>query len=291
MPIPTAPTATTIVTEAYRKFGVTTPNSTQVQRAIDYGLESVKDDIAMAVKKLKSVQMTAYIPTIVGVSKYQAPTDYDEILSVSLFDGPSRATLASVGSTSSLTLAASEASAAVGSLIAITSGVGTNQVGQIQAYDTSTKVATLAEALETLPVAGNAYLIVNAQIPLSVKKITTHDEIVYPFQQLMPCEIYHYSDSTEGDFYTDSLPDKVYMLRIRYYINVQKIDLSSTLYATLLRLWKRILIQGTYVWVLEENSDDRYEAQQMKYERMLRNLVGRGVDGVNLSNLQREVSD
>src|SRR6267142_4528153 len=117
MPLPTAPTSTTIATEALRKFGITVPNSTQIQRAINYGLETVKDDLWLRARKWKSLQLVDYIPTIVGVSKYQVPTTFLEVLSANLFDGPSRSTLASVGGLTSLTLASGENAASVGALI------------------------------------------------------------------------------------------------------------------------------------------------------------------------------
>ena len=87
MSAPTAPTLTTIVTEAIKKTGELSPSSTDITRGEDYFIEEVKNDIWRKEKKLKSLYTSDILMLTKGLSKYSNPTDYSSQLSLVLLDG------------------------------------------------------------------------------------------------------------------------------------------------------------------------------------------------------------
>ena len=79
MAIPTAPTASSIVTESLtRKLNGATPSAADITRATNYGLEKVKRDIMLVNTLWRPLIQTYYTVTKEGVSKYTNPTDLEQ---------------------------------------------------------------------------------------------------------------------------------------------------------------------------------------------------------------------
>jgi hypothetical protein len=296
MAIPTQPTKTTISTEALRRFyNGATPPATEVTRAEDYGLEKVKRDIMLIGKKWRPLETLAWDITKEGVSKYTLPSDYEAIKSVTLLDGDHTGLLTGVDNVTTLayTLAADEditEEQAVGSYLLITSGTGVKQAVQIDDYSTTTKVVTGAEAFATAPVVGDGYMVVNWQRDLDIQPMVRREGITYATKTGKPTTCFISADSTYGHIEMYECADDVYGLRIRYFADLLRLDITGTLYSTLLRRWAGVFEQGVYVWKLGED-DDRYKTEWGVYDSMLRKLAAADLEDYYNPNLQIQVSE
>jgi hypothetical protein len=296
MALPTQPTAALIVTESLkRKLNGGTPSAADITRATDYGLEKVKRDIMMVNTMWRPLIKTAYSVTDEGVSRYSNPTDLEQHQSIELLDYDHSGTLTGVTNASYLyTLAADEDAATddvEGKLLLISSGTGVNQAQQITTYVTSTKVATGIEAFTTAPISGSGYLIINEYKNLSYDPGVRRTDYSLYSEKGEPSQFYPYDDSTYGYVELRPVPDAVYGLKYTYFADLRRIDLTATLYTTLLRRWAGVFEQGVYVWTLGED-DDRYEREFQIYDSMLKQLKAR--DGYMMndpSSLTRIVYD
>lgn len=272
MALPTQPTAALIVTESLkRKLNGGTPSAADITRATDYGLEKVKRDIMMVNTLWRPLTKTYWTVTKDGVSRYTNPSDLEQHIKLELLDYNHSGLLTGVTNASKLyTLAADEDASqgeAEGSWLLISSGTGANQAVQIDDYDTTTKVATGAEGFTVAPITGDGYLIINSAKNADYKS---------------------YDDSTYGYIELNEVPDDVYGLKYTYFSDLRRIDLTSTLYTTLLRRWAAVFEQGVYTWSLGED-DNRYEREFQIYDSMLKQLKARDGylmnDPVNLTRV------
>jgi len=279
MAIPTQPTPTLICTEALKmKLNGASPSTTDVTRAIDYGLEKVKRDIMMVNTTWRPLTQTYYTVTDEGVSKYTNPTDLEQHISIELLEYDHSGLLTGVDNASKLyTLAADEDAGTddvEGKLLLISSGTGANQAVQITAYNTSTKVATGAEAYSTAPIVGDGYLIINKFGRLEYDPSYRRSDYSYYGDKGVPRQFYPYADATYGYVELRPVPDGIYGLKYTYFADLRRVDTSSSLYSTILRRWASVLTQGVYVWTLGED-DDRYEREFQIYDSMLKQLKAR----------------
>lgn len=297
MGAPTQPTATLIVTEALNKYGIKSPTPAQITRASDYGLELTKDLIWMKGKRWKSLLAETYLKIVANQTIINLPADFEDFKTITVMDGLIRGAVTGSPTTTSIPLTSLDgtpSSANYGNRMIIsyqgadstlTSGQGTT----LTAY--AAPNATVSPALSSAPASGDTVLISDRQYPANIKWVGEYDEMFYPSVIAYPTEFYHQPGTTVGTLLLNRIPDKVYYARLRYYISLQMLDTSGTRYSTILRRWKPVFVQGVYVWLLEDNSDDRFNAQMQKLGDMLKILVGREVDGVNQSDMQRTVED
>lgn len=283
MALPTQPTAALITTEALkRKLNGGTPSAADITRATDYGLEKVKRDVMLVNTLWRPLISTYYTVTKEGVSKYTNPTDLEQHIKMELLKYDHSGTLTGVTNASKLyTLAADEDAATddvEGKTLLISSGTGANQAQQIDDYDTSTKVATGIEAFTTAPVSGSGYLIINEFKELTYDPLT---RVGGYREKGEPSNYYPYDDASYGYVELANVPDAVYGLKYTYFADLRRVDLTSTLYTTLLRRWAAVFEQGVYCWTLGED-DDRYDREFQIYDSMLKQLKAR--DGFMLND-------
>lgn len=292
MAIPTQPTAALIVAEAFNLLGKSSPTAAETTRATDYGIESVKGDIWNLSKKWKRLLKTGYDITSEGISKYSFPSDFESLYgNVVLLDGDHTGTISSGGANP--TLAAAEDAAVddvEGNLLLITSGTGVDQAVQVDGYSTTTKVATMAEAWTTNPATSDTYMIVNKFKKLFEEPMFNRNDHYNPGTKLEPNTFHCFGDSSYGYIQLYPVPDDTYGLQFEYYANLLRIDLTSTLYSTLLRQWQRVFTQGVYVWLLGQYDDNKYQIEDAKYRALLSDLRAREGDILTQSsNLQMRV--
>lgn len=280
MGAPPNPTATTICTEALKRFlNGGDPKAADITRAENYGLEKVKRDIMNVGKTWAPLVRTDYLATAVGVARYANPSDFEQYREVNLMRGDHSGALSSVTSTSQMSLAVGEdavSAEVVGKWLFISGGTGANQCGQISAY--SGVQVTLKYAFETLPVVSDSYLIVNRMSPL-VKWITPYISFIeHGSQRGIPVRYAQEDNDTEGLITLNPVPDAIYGIKRTYYADLMQIDVSFDIYDTILRRWAGILEQGVYVWALAED-DDRYKEEVANYQDMLLKLAIHDLDG------------
>lgn len=288
MAIPTQPTATLITTEAYKLFGISSPTSAQITRATDYGLEIVKADLRAMGLEWDFLRTTTWLPMTVGVSYVQLPTDYAKFLSARIIDG-TRGTAQSY-SAPTLTLASSDTqgSEIVGKWAIITSATaGSGQARQIKAYDSSTKAATLESAYDTVPTGTIVYLIADSHQELDYRPVFDYNQLIQPGLAGKGAMCAIKSDAAEGDLYVDKAADKVYAIELEYYADINKIDLTSTLYSRILRLLNQLFIQGVFVYLLQD--DTRVNIETARYEKLKARYAAMYLYPNNIQNLDLQL--
>ncbi len=283
MAAPAQPTATTIVTEALKRFLNTTdaPDAADISRATDYGLEKAKRDIMLLGRKWRPLLITCYDILAAGISHYDNPSDFECDFDAYLMRGEHTGTLSAVTSASNVTLAADEdvaAADAPGRWLLITSGTGVDQAQQISAYNATTKVCVMAAAYATAPVQNDTYMIVTEFRELRYKHPKLYDRYDHPGSPGVPSIYSNLKNSSIGQFVVYPVPNNTMGVRRRYYADFMRLDVAGTLYSTILRRWAPVLEQGVYVWKLGED-DDRFQAENQIYQGMLQALAVNDLDG------------
>ena len=274
MAVPTAPTATSICTEALKRASVTFPTTTQLTRAAGW-LEEIKRDISRNKRYLKSLFSTTYGIATIGKSKYGLPTSYAGNLSITLLDGVNIGT-AQAGASNTVTLASGEDITddfIIGKHILITSGTGVNSYSQCTAYNETTKVATVADTWATNPASGSGYMVVDITYPLGDPiPIGDIDNAVYATSKARPLVYAILGNSTVGDIYLYPAPDKAYGIEYRYYLNLQTLDLTGTLMGTLYQDYFDVFTQGVMAKQFQEDDDGRAKNEFAIYWKMVANM-------------------
>lgn len=292
MAAPTPPTLSDIVTEALKKAGYSSPNSTQLTRAQNRWVSEVKADIFTRLRNFKPMQKTAFLPTTIGKHRYANPSDFGSELNLTLMTGAHTGT-AQTGAAGSITLASDEDISEdfiLGKYILVTSGTGAGSCSQVTAYSTATKIATVVPDFETAP-ASSGYMVIDFYTTLKQKPVWELDENSTPTERGVPTHYLPIGDSDDGEFILYPPPDKVYGLQMRYYADIMNVDLASTLMTSLYQRWENIWIQGVFVKALQDMDDSRYQFERQVYLGILNDLVMREQYGVDLNNLTMRVSD
>ncbi len=291
MPVPTAPTQATLITEALAMAGERNPSSAITTRA-GLWFEEIKNDIWRKEKKLKSLQQTCYAILQKGQARYSFPSSFSSEISMTILDG-NRTGTAQAGTASSITLAASETAGdadLIGKEIIVTSNTGIGSFGQIVAYSSSSKLATVVPDFQTAPDSTSTYMIIDNEYELEQRHIGDFKQFQQSFLD-RPRKYFPLGDEDYGEFILNCPPDKLYGARIRYYVNIMTLDNSGTLYATLLQQWRNIWLQGIIYRRLRDADDSRSNDEFTKYRGELQSLINREKYGTDLSNLRDVVSD
>ncbi|MDP2672054.1 MAG: hypothetical protein Q8O68_00910 [Candidatus Daviesbacteria bacterium] len=294
MAAPTAPTLTSITTEALKKAGYASPTSAQLTRAQDEWMAEVKNDIWLRIKNLNLLQ-TSVIQTLTnGRSRYSMPTDFSNDLTLEILDGNKRGT-AQAGSSSSITLAANEtATDIVGSEIAITAGTGQNSISRITAYNSTTKVADVSPSW-TAPASGSSYMIIDTTHPLIQKPIWELRKSGNMTTRGIPKWYFPVGNADDGEYELYPIPyqsdSHILVCRLTYYIDITELDLSGTLMATLYKRWRNVFTQGVYAKALQDIQDDKTNSEMSIYGGMLALLSAKEQYGQDISNITCTVRD
>lgn len=271
MSVPTAPTITNLVTEAWNKAGVDSPTSAQLTRASTYFLEEVLDDIwstsvITGNSRLKSLQDVLVANTTVGVRTYDMAEAFDSELTATILDGSYRGT-AQAGGATSITLAVAETvtdDIAVGKYILITGGTGIGGYRQITAYNETTKVATVDSAWTINPAVSSTYLIVTKEYLLD--EIGTEEMRDYqPLPSGRPTE---FAVIGRQIIFNRPFDLSTYGLRIDYFVNIHQVDRvegAGTRITRLLTNWRTTLMLGLTWKVLEFLDDNRQDKKLQEY--------------------------
>ncbi len=268
MAVPTSQTATLIVTEALKKTGRSSPTSDEITRATDYYLEEIKHDLAGR-KDWHLVENTKVLIPDAFSHRIADPTDFEKMLDVRFYNGVVKGT-AQTGSSSSITLAAAESLSeeqAKGSQIFVTGGTGKGSSSRGTTYSESTKAMGVSPNFTTAPAASSTYMVADTERSLSY---IPHEEMRGINSTGEPTSISYYN----GEFFLDPIPDvATYAIVAKYLMRVDQIDLTDTVYTTLLNKWRVALVEGVYMKQLQEDSDNRYQAAVQTYETSVLRLM------------------
>lgn len=288
MAIPSEPTVVSIVTEAIKRGGRTTPNSEQITSATEHQFREVKADITQRSARHQSLETQSVTKTIVGQSRYSWPTDADEIRSLTIAVAPTdnywRSTAQS-GSASTIQLHTSfnqsESTVQGKFIFAFTS---TAQVRQIISYNNSTKSAAVDQPWVTNPSVTTDYLIgLDHKKIYSFDKPWGYDTLTAPFLQGLPQR----AAPVGREVWLDYVPDTTYALWWDYWSNLDRLDEAGSVFVRHLREHRSLWVQGIAVKTMQRYDEDRYQLELQVYQDMLAAYAGysAGVGQVNFTDI------
>jgi hypothetical protein len=298
MAAPTAPTLVSITTEGLKKAGYSSPSTPQLTRAQDEWMEEIKQDIWEEAKKLKSLMKTAIYITTEGLDRVAMPADYSSDMTMKLLDGSVTGTAQS-GAVGSITLEATDTSLESDLKkkkgILVYSGTGKGSYSQITAYNTSTKVASVSPNFNTAPVNGDGYMLVDYDPPIKQKPVWVYDDGEPTTEVGEPRFYFPTGDDDNGEFILSPKPFREsgipYGIQFRYYADLTRVDLASTLMTTLYRRWRSLFVLGVQAKALDAKDDKRADKKIRSYHVRLGVLVTREEYGMDINDLQMQVTD
>lgn len=282
MVVPTDPTAVSIATEALRLVNEkSTQDSTELGIYSGARLERIKNliwniTLRNGDTRLKILQQTSFLIGTKGERVIPVPTDFSEEMSMSMLDGTHTDT-AQTSTAATVTLASDEdltEADAVGNFYLGLTGVSEAQFRQINAYDTTTKIATVAEEWDSgaRPTATDTYMIMDTQSPVTEFHPTDLDDLQKTVPTGKPTRFSKYAD----EIYFDKALDKTtYGIRLRYFANLNRIDLDSSLMTKVYREWQALLEQGLYWNKLREIEHTDHVAAKKEFDDMAQDMIAK----------------
>ena len=283
---PTAPTAATITAEAFHKVGMANPSAAQITRATDYFLEEIKHDIWTRRHpngepvKYKTLQNVAVDITTVGINRMALPTDYDQMMSVSLLTGTHTGT-AQDGGPAAIQLESGEdasESQIVGNYILLTGGTGENGLSQASTWTASTEIATVSPAWTTAPNSTSTYSIIDDERELDLESVKEIGIIGNSWATGKPSAYAYFNEGVNRYVLFDKPPDAVtYGIIFRYYSNIHLIDTAegSTIMTAIYRDWRNAFVFGVASLIALDEDDTKYGAFKESYEREVVDIIAK----------------
>ena len=282
MALPTDPTATTIVTEAWNAAGESDPTAAQITRATDHWMQEVLNDIWLATiesgnTRLKTLQETLVDVSTTGIRTWALAEDMDEELEIEVLDGSRYATAQTAGA-SSITLAADDdgtSTNTIGRWVLITSGTGVDEIKQITAFDSTTKVATVESAWTATPTSSSTYLIVDQEYQLDEVDLTEMSTSIPAAGR--PTVFAKYNRQVIFDKPWDRA---TYGIRMRYFMNIHQVNLTegaTTRITRIYRNWQDVLKQGVLWKAMRDQDDQRYELERGAFNSMVAKLLAKEI--------------
>lgn len=270
MAIPLDPSNTSIVTEGLKRGGRVNPTATQITAALDTALQEVKADIMLRAPTHPNLLAASTTTARAGQQRYAIPPDFNEPYSIALLEGPTDwagTARGAVGDSILLSLSmTASAQDLLGKYILLTEGPGVEEYRQILAYDEGLKIATVDVAWVTNPTTLTKYQVLNASYPLWPSDIRSElDTYTNPTILGRP----YRASIFDQEFVLYPVPDRVYGLRARYWVDLSMLDETGPLFVQLLREWRSLWIQGVAVKTMQRYDEDRYLSELQIYENYL----------------------
>lgn len=280
MAVPTNPTKTTLVTEALKMAGYSSPSAANITRGEDEFLEWVKNDIWRRIidggdTQLKTLQTTSVLVGIIGQRRYATPDNFDEPITIAVLDATFTG-IAQGSSSSQFTLAATETATeadVVGKYCFFPTGTAQGQYRQCLTYSESTNIATVDIDWDSgsEPVSGDTYWIIDDYKPIELQSQMDLDDV----SNIISAKPNFYSIFNE-EIYFDNALDNNYGVRLRYYANLSQVDLtegSTELITKIYRNWRSVLIDGVTYRALLWLDDSKSRGAKLDYEQGVQNLI------------------
>lgn len=252
MAVPTAPTKTTILTEAYRRCGIPSPTTAQLLRAEDEWLGEVLREIASE-KRWQVMEETAVQITTANQAVYALPSPLIRVTAIRFYDGTKGT--ASAGASSTITVA-SGSDADLGRKIFTTGGTGSGQASRV--ISRSGNVYTVSPSWTTSPDSSTTYLIATTEQDLDGPDaglpLTSTPGAPRAWEEF------------EGQLNLYPVPDlSTYALDVRGQADVELIDETSSRYTQMLREWRPAIIQGVRARIMEDLDDSGQVLAEQKF--------------------------
>ena len=288
MAVPSNPTVAQIVTEGLKRGGRTTPTSTEITDATTHQFREVKADIQRFAVRHPLLKTSTASAIVVGNSRYTQPTDADVIESIVLLH-PATSNgwyaTAQAGGSNFIRLTAtfneSDTTKVAGKFIVLVAGTGATDYRQIIRFNNSTKYATVNSAWSgPNPDSTSVHLIAQDHYVLwNEDKQTDWDFRQVPGQQGTP----KHASQVGLDWYLDYAPENVYALLWTYWVNLDRLDDTGSLFVRLLREWRSLWINGIAAYTMQRYDDERFGQQMQIYQAQLNGL---GADASRIGQVQ-----
>ena len=296
MSAPSLPTATTLVTEGLYQARIFNPTPSQISRYSGEVLEQAKNDLWLMLKQAKPLQTFSYLTLTPGQSRYSCPSDFASDMSMAILTGLTTGQ-ALAGSSNTLTLptsvGAQDPNQILGCDLAITGGSAANSVSQIISVGPSTpQILTVYPDFQAIPDASSTFMIVSNQHPCDQKHIDLYDQFRTAGLD-RPRYFFPMGDEDYDEFLFDVAPDNVYtyVARMRYFVNIMTLDLSSNLMQTLYQKFRNYWIESVRLRALMDNDDDSAPKSEPERLQKLQQLIASQQYGTDLRNLNQVVRD
>lgn len=259
MAAPSAPTQASILREALNEC-----NSVEkYARARDEWFPQILRDVASP-RDWKLLEATAVILVTENKVTATLPTDYSRWIRFVLYYGHDG--LLQAGSASSFTLAASEdvtEADAEGRYLITTSGTGASQYRVVQSYNSSTKVGSPDSNFTTALAASTGYVIGTKQ-----------QEMTQGFWEDRPLNnkpaIPDSWSEYAGEIVFNCPPDSTVVAGLLdYYIDIDLLDLSSSVTTDIYYRWRNILHWGLCYRAWLERGDGRAGLAEKNYQQAI----------------------
>lgn len=278
MSIPSNPSISDICTEGLKKGGRVNPTASDIADTQNIHFQEVKADIYLKAPLHFSLQTVGCIPVLQNISRYSWPSNCETIDSLQLVDAPTSGAWQSTaqgGGVQSITLDSTftvDPTNIVGRTIFLVGGTGSGQFAQITGYNDSTKVVTLEapwasfDSTWVTPDNTTQYLIENVRYKLwEQDKAHDWDTQAAPFQQMTPFRV----TLMDRQIWLNATPNRIYAMPITYWLALDQLDETSTLFLGHLRKFRSLWIQGVAAKVANRYDDARYPTLISIYDTML----------------------
>lgn len=293
---PAIPTALSLTTEGLYQAHIFNPTVSQITRYSTEVMEQLKNELWQAVKQMKPLMTFSYGVLVPGQSRYSCPEDYSSDLSMVILVGLTTGTAIS-GSINTLVVPANTGSLSadqtMGKELLITGGSAASSCSQIIGVSgTGPYTLSVYPNFQTLPDGTSTFMIVDNQYECEADHIANFDKF-RPSGLDRPRKFYPMGDEDFDEFIFDVAPDakQTYGVRMRYYVNIMTLDLTSTLMNTLYQKFRDFWIAGIKHRALADNDDDKAgEALSIK-ANTLQMLIMSQQYGTDIHTLRQHVED
>lgn len=294
MAAPSVPTAASLVTEGLRQAGIFNPTASQISTYQTEVMEQLKNELWASVKQMKPLQTYSYGVLTPGQSRYSCPEDFASDLSMVILTGNTTGT-ALAGSANTLTVPASSGgfgqNQTIGKELLITGGTAKASCSQIISVSGSGPyVLTVYPDFQGTPDATSTFMLVDNQYPCEQDHIANFDKFRTAGLD-RPKKFYPMGDEDFDEFIFDVPPDAnyTYGVRMRYYVNIMTLDLTSTLMSTLYQKFREYWIKGIKAQALMDNDDTRGPQALTERNMKLQELILSQQYGTDLHVLTQHV--
>ncbi len=269
MALPTAPTITSLCTEAFTRCGVPNPSAAQLARAQQYWFEAVKRDLATR-KDWHTTEETIIIIPQPYVQVYAMPDSLIAVKRMRFYRGETTGT-AQAGGVDTITVAVGTGdSQHRGLKIFLTGGTGEAQSGRI--IGVSGDVYTMSCPWDTQPSTDTTYVIAETE------QFPTGPEI-RPLSGVGPSTAVVAWDFIEQSLRLwPNLDDaNQYAIEIDGEVDLSLVDSNDARIVRLLREWQEPLIRGMMVFIKEDQDDPDQDRDERKFEKSAKNVMKQDV--------------
>jgi len=297
---PANPTASSLVTEGLRQARIFYPTAAQIATYQNEVMEQLKNDLWQQVKQMKPLMTFSYMVLTPGQSRYSCPSDYSSDMSMAIMTGFYTGTV-SAGTANTVTVpivpnGSYDINQVLGEDLVITAGTAVNSVSQIIGLvnnGNGTQTLTVYPNLQSTPDATSSYMIVDNTWPCDQKHIAEYDLFHRSGGIDRPRYFFPMGDEDFDEFIFDVAPDNkyTYCARMRYFVNIMTLDLTSTLMSTLYLKFREYWIKGIKAQALADQDDTTAQVAFQERDQKLQALIMSQQYGTDLHNFQQKVMD